>query len=314
MRFLLPLTGAVLLGICGAALLMDAPLVALPASAQEKAAVPVAVNAPAPPAEAPVVAPAPITIAPHRAVYAMRLLSARNGSDVTGVDGRMQFEWNDVCDGWTTTQATQLVFSYSDGDTEHVDSTQSTWEAKDGGAFRFNYRRASDGKETELYRGKATMTADGGEAVYSEPADKRVMLEKGTLFPSAHTVEILGRAAVGEAFFSRRVFDGTDEAGMSDVSAFSSLRPTAPLAEPPRVRGKKTFATAKDSPLLQGAARAVRLAYFPPGDASSGTPDYEMDMDLLPNGVAKSMQVDYGDFAVIAILEDVKALPAPQCK
>ncbi|TWA83515.1 uncharacterized protein DUF1849 [Azospirillum brasilense] len=55
-------------------------------------------------------------ILPHRAVYKMSLLSARNSSKVSDVRGRMLFEWADACDGWTTEQRFQLRFVYAEGD------------------------------------------------------------------------------------------------------------------------------------------------------------------------------------------------------
>jgi hypothetical protein len=36
-------------------------------------------------------------------------------------------------------------------------------------------------------------------------------------------------------------------------------------------------------------------------------------MDLLENGVARSMVIDYGDFTVAAKLERIEAIPRPRC-
>jgi hypothetical protein len=36
-------------------------------------------------------------------------------------------------------------------------------------------------------------------------------------------------------------------------------------------------------------------------------------LDLLGNGVARSMLLDYGDFAVEARLIQIEALPRPKC-
>ena len=53
----------------------------------------------------------------------------------------------------------KLHFTYADGDESDVTSTEVTWELKDGKRYNFNIRRITDGKETESYRGKATLTA-----------------------------------------------------------------------------------------------------------------------------------------------------------
>ena len=247
-----------------------------------------------------------VRIAPHRAVYKMALASAKNGSNVSDVTGRMTFEWRDVCDGWAIQQRLQLHFGYTDGEDQNLVSTELTWESKDGKNYAFNIRRTTDGQETEAYRGKAVQNSDGTAlATYSVPEGQTKKLPAGTLFPSAHTKLILQEAARGEKFFSRHVFDGSDEDGSSDISAF--ILPARPIGQDPelRVKGKK-------NPLLTDAAWPVHLAFFKIG-TETGEPDYEMDMTLLPNGVAQHMKIDYGDFAVTGNLEEAQALQPQNC-
>jgi hypothetical protein len=263
-------------------------------------------------AAAPAVAPTPNVkaqeaahITPHRAIYAMKLASVKNGSDISDVSGRMLFEWRDVCDGWAIQQHMQLHFSYNDNNDQDAISTELTWEAKDGKSYTFNIRRVTDGKETENYRGKAAQNADGSvAATYTIPEGKKVQLPIGTLFPSAHTALILQQAAKGEKFFSRRVFDGSDEDGSSDISAFILTRPTT--AE------DSNNAKLHDNSLLAVPSWPVHLAFFKIGD-DAGEPDYEMDMNLLANGVVRHMKIDYGDFSVTGNLEEIEALPATDC-
>ena len=59
-----------------------------------------------------------------------------------------------------------------------------------------------------------------------------------------------------------------------------------------------------------GVGRALRLLRRRrPGRAN---PEYELALDLLGNGIARSMLLDYGDFAVDARLVQLQALPRPQ--
>ncbi len=247
-----------------------------------------------------------VRIAPHRAVYKIALASAKNGSNISDVSGRMTFEWRDVCDGWAIQQRMQLHFGYADGEDQTLASTELTWESKDGKKYSFNIRRVTDGQETEAFRGKAVQNPDGTAlASYSVPEGKTKTLPRGTLFPSAHTKLILQQAAKGEKFFSSHVFDGSDEDGSSDISAFIS---------PPRALGKEPEAKAKGkkNPLLVDAAWPVHLAFFKIA-SETGEPDYEMDMTLLPNGVAQHMDINYGDFSVTGNLEEAQALQTQNC-
>lgn len=235
----------------------------------------------------------------------MKLGSAKNGSPVTDVSGTMAFEWKDVCDAWAVQQKLRLHFSYADGDDQDMVSSELTWESKDGKKYNFNVRRATNGQENETYRGKAARNQDGTVSVaYTIPEDKTLTLPEDTLFPSAHTENILSQAAFGEKFFSRRVFDGTDEDGSSDISAFISAKHAS--------SGEKEIAKLKKNPLLSQAHWPVHLAFFKIG-TETGEPDYEMDINLLPNGVVRQMKVDYGEFSVVGTLEELQAIRPQNC-
>jgi hypothetical protein len=247
-----------------------------------------------------------IPIAPHRAIYEMKLGSVKNGGTVTGASGKMLFEWADTCDGWAVQQRLRLHFSYAEGDETDIDSTIITWESKDGKRYNFNVRRLTDGKETENYRGKATLGAKGGSGKYTLPkAKKDVNLAADALFPSNHTEVILQKALGGEKFFTRPVFDGSDEDGVADVSAF--IGPRQESAPPTDVSP-----ALRDNPLLKVPGWPVRLAFFKI-TSETGEPDYEMNLFLLENGVAKSMQLDYSDFTVSGTLTELEPLPKPGC-
>jgi hypothetical protein len=244
-----------------------------------------------------------IAIAPHRAIYDMGLASTKNGSNISDVNGHMLFEWRDVCDGWAIQQHLQLHFTYNDNEDQDVVSTQLTWEAKDGKSYNFNVRRTTNGKLTESYSGKAVQNADGTVSVtYTVPENKKLELPAGTIFPSAHTQMILQHAAKGEKFFTKRVFDGSDEDGSSDISAFISARHD--------IKDAALDPKLKDNVLLTQDAWPVHMAFFNPGGE---TPDYEMDLALMPNGVSQKMKIDYSDFSVSGHLQQVQPLPAQAC-
>lgn len=240
-------------------------------------------------------------IVPHRATYDMGLASVRSSANVADVRGKMSFEWADACDGWTIEQRFQLDFVYAEGDRVAMTTNYVTWEAKDGKSYRFNVRKLTNGKLDEELRGEAEMRPDGGLARYARPQEAEVPLPRGTMFPTGHTIALIGHAQAGEKVFGSLVFDGSDEEGLTEISAALGLKaePAAAGAEP---RGE----------LLRGVHWPVRMAFFPPS-SDSAAPEYEMSMDLLENGVARSMLIDYGDFTVSAKLEKVEAIPRPRC-
>ncbi len=243
-----------------------------------------------------------MSIVPHRAIYNMVLNAAKSGSSISDISGKMFFEWADACDGWAVQQHLQMHFVYTEGDESDVNSSVITWEAKDGKQYNFNVRRTTNGKETENYRGRALLTEKGGIGKYSIPREKKeAVLPIDTLFPSSHTTLILQKAAQGEKLFMRRVFDGSDEEGSADISSFigERINSISQTELTPELRSK---------PLLAHPAWPIRLAFFKP-ESETGEPDYEMNLTLQDNGVARYMQIDYGDFSINGILVDVEALP-----
>lgn len=167
-----------------------------------------------------------VHIASHRAIYKVKLRSAKNGSPVQDINGKMVFEISDMCSGWATQQQMQMVFDFPEGDRSEVASSVVTWESKDGTSYRFNVKRMTDGQEDANFKGNVDVTEKGGVAHYvlpNEMEDK--VLPPEAVFPVAHTRLIIQKAKAGEKMFSRRVFDGSDEEGASDASAFIGMRP-----------------------------------------------------------------------------------------
>ncbi len=245
--------------------------------------------------------PAGVEIAPHRALYTLKLDKAQNGSGVVSAEGQMLYEWSDVCDGWVVEQRYRMTIGYSEADDLELNISFVTWEAKDGSRYRFSVKKLHDGELNEELMGTATMPKSGaGEAVFTKPGDSRYPLAAGTMFPSNHTLAMLEAAAKGQKFFASPVFDGGVDEGAADVS----------------VAIGREFAAdeAATDPLLKQRGWPMRLAFFPASaEAGSATPDYELSMDVLANGVTRGMVLDYGTFAVRAKLGEIKPLPKPSC-
>jgi len=240
----------------------------------------------------------------HRAFYKMELDSARNTSTVRGVGGGMYFSWQDACDGWTVEQHLDLAFTHEEAEETRLSSVYTTWESKDGTRYRFNYRKANNGQQAEELRGTASLDRSGGSgtAHYTVPEAKDVDLPAGTYFPTAHTMVLVEAAQAHKPMVSATVFDGTDEEGLSQISAVIGA------GKPLMTEVAKTGLGAD----VPAQAWPVRMAFFPLED-SQAEPDYEMDTNLLANGVSEFMIMDYGEFKLRGTLEKVEIIPKPDC-
>jgi hypothetical protein len=261
-----------------------------------------------------VAAPALATdIDPHRALYTLNLASSRSGSGVLGASGAMYYEWGETCDGWTVEQRFRLRLVYAESGGGELSSTLVTWESKDGQRYRFNERRMRNGVATEEVHGEAHLDGPGkgGEAEFSRPENAKIALAPGVIFPTAHTLVLIERAKAGDTFFARSVFDGSSVENATQITAVvgPQLEPSPPPSAADKSADKDNPLT---SPLLQRPSWRVRLAFFPPGSTSE-TPDYELGMRLLANGVSQDMDLDYGDYVVRARLDEIEPLPKPAC-
>jgi hypothetical protein len=265
----------------------------------------------------------------------MTLAHAKTDSGVTGAQGEMGYQWGETCDGWTVEQRYKLTINYAESHDVNIDSNFVTWESKDGLHYRFNQKETRNGTVDEEIRGSAQLDGPGkgGTITFEKPQPQTMKLPPGALFPSAHTILLIQKAKEGQDFVSRQVFDGATVEGAVLVSAVigkkvePGVKPAAdPKADPKSaadVKGApgpapdtKNTASASDpslnDPILQRPGWHIRLAFFP-SDPTSETPDYELGMLLLDNGVSRDMTIDYGDYTIRAKLAKIEPLNKPHC-
>ena len=247
---------------------------------------------------------AAVTIAPHRAVYALELSQSRGGSNVTQVEGRLEYEWEDVCDGWTVRQRTLLTLVHRNGQALQSNWAINSWESKDGLKYRFFVRRFHAGGAVESVRGQAELDGpgQGGRAIFYDPEERVVELPEGTVFPTNYSLEMMALAEQDELPAWRVMFDGF---GDDDLLGVNAARVSALAAEE---------ATSLESALISELPSwRLRLAFFPL-DRRTPEPDREQGFRVFSNGVIDELVIDYGDFSIDAVLEGLTSLPEASCQ
>ncbi len=241
---------------------------------------------------------------PHRAVYDLSLAKSRSNGSVTGAEGKLEFEWADVCTGWTVSQRTRVRMTTVEGQVFDFGWTLNALEGRDGRSYRFFIRRLNiDGSSEEL-RGKARLgdVGEAGVAVFSAPEARELPLPKGTLYPTAHSLLLIEADRNGELPLWVTVFDGSGDTGLFGINA--ALSEVLPSDAPTRF----------ESALLSGQESwRLHLAYFGM-DETVAPPEHEQTLRLFANGVVDEMLLDYGDFVLEADLAVLEALPDPGCK
>lgn len=249
---------------------------------------------------APVAAAPKVEVVPHRALYDMSLVSSTQRSGIIGVTGALSFQWGDTCDGWTVEQRYKLDLLYANGPEAEIRTSYVTWESKDGLNYRFNLRNQRNGVTDEEFRGAAAIDAKGaaGSARYTKPDGREDPLPPGTVFPTEHTELLIERARAGERLFSRPVFDGTTDFGTMLINAF--------------IGGALKVTPEAKEPLTNVKGWRIRLAFFPL-EQEAVSPEYEVELELQENGIARSVELDYGDFTIRGALAHLERLPKPGC-
>ena len=228
---------------------------------------------------------------PHRAVYDLALDKASDRSGITGLTGRMVYEFNgSPCEGYTV--KFRFVTEIMTGDnTRLTDQQTTTFEDGQGKTFSFVTKSYVDQNLDKEVRGTATKEAKGVKVELEKPEKNSIELS-ATQFPTQHLVELIGKAEKGEKFYETNLFDGSEDADRIMTTTV--------------IVGKQAEAAAND-PELPALAKLgkdkywpVDIAYFDESKKDEGeeVPEYRISFKLHENGLTRDLVMDYGDFSM----------------
>ena len=251
----------------------------------------------------------PVKLTPHRAVYEMTLAVARSASGITGIDGRMVFEFTgSECDGYTLNMRMVTQMTDSQGQANLTDLRSSTWEEGDGQKFRFQSAQYLNDKLGDVTMGRATRNVrdTAVQVKLSQPSRAELNLSGKVLFPTQHSFALMNAAQEGQSLLQAQIYDGSEKGQkVYDTTAFIG-KPVPPGSE------DKIEAPAKERGLADMVSWPVSIGYF---EAKGGdlTPSYQIDFRLYANGVSRELLIDYGDFSIHGTLSKLEYLKADPC-
>jgi hypothetical protein len=226
----------------------------------------------------------------HKALYHLRLKSAKSGSQILDISGKMFYEWKPSCDGWLTKHRFNITYNYADAAPMVISNDFSTFESFDGSTLDFISRRHKDGQLYEELRGQGLRAGaetknpiktaiQTNKAVYSVPEGLTFDLSANAVFPTGHSVQLLEAIRAGQKFYTTQVFDGSDDQGPVEINSVVGRVITDPIKSVPAEAQKNI-----DKTLMASPARQVRMAFFPK-DSETEMADYELTMTYHDNGV-----------------------------
>jgi EipB-like len=244
-------------------------------------------------------------LAAHRAVYDVKLKDASDRSGITGMTGRIVYEFQGTtCDGYTTNFRFVTRIRSSGGD-RLTDQQTSTYEDAKGKTFSFVTKSFVDEKLDRELSGTATNEGDTTVVDLKKPEELEFKLESA-LFPTAHINDLLARADSGETIYEKKIFDGSED-GDRVMTTTVILGPEKTEAEGDAVNAK---------PLDGQPYRHVSISYFDDENKENGEelPEYAISFKLYENGVTRDLVMDYGDFVLTGALKQLDLLPQESCR
>ena len=256
---------------------------------------------------------ASVNLAPHVAIYDLKLTSSRGKRSLESVRGRIVYDFSgSACDGYALNFRQVTELDSGEGKVALSDLRTATWEEGDGNSFRFQSQNFMDQQRISEVDGKADRAKEDVAIKLSKPEDKKFSAGK-VVFPTEHMRLLIEAARAGKTLLEDAVYDGS-ESGEKIYQSLSVIgRRIAPDAK------AEDAAAGKDE--LAGLARwPVTISYFDKAakkaddEPSEQTPIYAITFEMYENGISRSLKLDYGDFVIDGKMSSLELKPAKACK
>ena len=293
-----------------------------------------------------------VKLAPHRAIYEMKLGDARSGSGVTDLTGRMVFEISgSACEGYTQNMRFVMETTNRDGVSSTTDMRSSSWEDGAAGRYRFTVSNYRDQEQTDSTAGNALRSAPPGAKISGDrSAGEKAIGDKSAGDKSAGDktagdkapekaggdevkVELTKPASAQLKLPGKIVFPVQHSMMLIDAAQANKSLIEADLYDGSD-KGEKVYATAavigkavkvppasitakvKNADKLGGLQSwPVSISYFDKAkEKEDSLPVYEIAFRYYANGVSENLMIDYGDFSISGALKEIEFYDTPKCE
>ncbi len=241
--------------------------------------------------------PADAGLAPHRAVYDLKLSRTRGSSRIESVRGRILYDFTgSACAGYELQFRQVSELDSGEGKTALSDLRSTTWEDGAAKSFRFNSENRLNNTVGEVVDGGASRKPDSVSVSLKKPSGKNFTITPQAVFPTEHMRAILAAAHAGKSLLELQVYDGSDTGDKIYNTLTVIGKPLSPSEKPPH------DASAKEPALAKLTRWPVTISYFDKDSKSEqGTeqqPVYAISFELYENGISRALSLDYSDFTI----------------
>jgi hypothetical protein len=245
-------------------------------------------------------APSPdkVLLAPHRAVYDLKLAKSKGTHGVDAVRGRILYDFSgNACDGYELQFRQVSELDSEEGKTALSDLRSTTWEDGTASKFRFNSQNLLNDGPADKVDGHAERNTKTVAVSLSKPKEKSFTVPVGAVFPTEHMRRIIVAVREGKSILEFPVYDGS-ETGEKLYNTLTVIgKMIAPGEQPPQ------DATAKVPALAKLARWPVTISYFEhesvkKEQSGEQTPVYSISFELYENGISRKLSLEYSDFTI----------------
>ena len=254
-----------------------------------------------------------VLLAPHRAIYDLKLAKSRGSRGIEGVRGRILYDFSgNACEGYQLQFRQVSELDSGQGQAALSDLRSTTWEDANAKKFRFNSENLFNERRTDIVNGEAERNAKAVSVSLTKPKEKKFTVPTGAVFPTEHMRRIIAAAREGKSVLDFPVYDGS-ESGEKLYNTLTVIgHPIKPGEQTPGDAGGK-------NPALANLTRwPVTISYFdkkgPEAEqAGEQTPVYSIGFELYENGISRALTLDYTDFTISGEMTSLELKDSKPC-
>jgi len=250
-----------------------------------------------------------IELAPHRAVYDLKLSQARGNRPVESVRGRILYDFSGSrCEGYALQFRQVSEIDLGEGKTLTTDLRATTWEEGAANSFRFKSENFINQNLADTVDGNALRRYAGVSIALTKPGNKKFDIEPTIIFPTDHMRRIIEAALEGKTILELPVYDGS-ETGEKIYDTLTVIgQEIAPEKRPDDAAGRT------DS-LSRLKRWPVSISYFDRSKKTGEqTPVYSIKFEVYENGISRNLSLDYNDFVIAGEMTSIEIGNAKPCK
>lgn len=267
-----------------------------------------------PPSAVPVAKMEAVVLAPHRAIYDLKLSKSSGSRGLQAVRGRIVYDFSgNACDGYELNFRQVSELDSGEGKDALSDLRSTTWEDGAAKKFRFNSQNKLNDNPAEVVDGAAERNASAVAIQLKKPKNRKFTVPVDAVFPTEHMRRIVLAARDGKTILEFPVYDGSE----TGEKLYNTLTVIGRAIEPDQ---KPVSDAAAKLPEMAALKRwPVTISYFEKKDekaeqSGEQTPVYAISFELYENGISRALILDYNDFTITGEMSSLEMKKEKPCK